>query len=137
MTQKKNSESQDSCLQWQQLLLFELPKTRRDSPGTTPSDGQRSSMLQSERSSSSTHATSEHRMTVTVNDNGRAIGEDHVNAIYLNSDVENARQLRTQGYTYRQISQMLDMPIRTLRDYISGRRRCQSVAGWKTFLRRW
>ena len=76
-------------------------------------------------------------MTVAVNDNGRAIGEDHVNARYLNADVEHARQLRAQGYTYRQISQMLDMPIRTLRDYLSGRRRCQSVAGWKTFVRRW
>jgi hypothetical protein len=76
-------------------------------------------------------------MTVTVNDSGRAIGEDHVNARYLDSDVEHARQLRAQGYTYKQISVMLDMPIRTLRDYISGRRRCQSAAGWKTFLRRW
>lgn len=137
MTKKTDSESQDSSHQWRQLALFELPKTRRASPGTTPSDGQRSSMPQSERSSSSIHATSEHRMTVTVNDNGRAIGEDHVNARYLNSDVEHARQLRAQGYTYRQISLMLDMPIRTLRDYLSGRRRCQSVAGWKTFVRRW
>nr|DAL54787.1 MAG TPA_asm: InsA C-terminal domain [Caudoviricetes sp.] len=137
MTKNKNSESLDSSRQWRQLSLFDLPKTPRASPGTTHSGGQRSSRPQSEKSSSSIRATSEHRMTVTVNDNGRAIGEDHVNARYLNADVEHARQLRAQGYTYRQISQMLDMPIRTLRDYLSGRRRCQSVAGWKTFLRRW
>ena len=137
MIKNKNSESLDSSRQCRQLALFELPPTRDESRGTTRSGEQRSSMPQSERSSSNIHATSEHRMTVAVNDNGRAIGEDHVNARYLNADVEHARQLRAQGYTYRQISQMLDMPIRTLRDYLSGRRRCQSVAGWKTFLRRW
>ena len=76
------------------------------------------------------------RITVAVNDAGRAIGEDHINARYTDSDVENVRLLRRQGYTYRQISQMMDMPIRTLRDYISGRSRCQSVAGWKTFVRK-
>lgn len=135
MTQKKNSESQDSCRQWQQMLLFEqLPKPD-DAEAT--SRGSRSSTLLSRRSDGSSQGTSVHKLIVTVNDSGRAIGEDHVNAIYLNSDVENARQLRAQGYTYRQISQMLDMPIRTLRDYLSGRRRCQSVAGWKVFERRW
>lgn len=76
------------------------------------------------------------RIVVAVNDAGRAIGEDHVNARYLDTDVENVRRLRRQGYTYRQISLMMDMPIRTLRDYISGRRRCQSVAGWKTVVRK-
>lgn len=76
------------------------------------------------------------RVMVVVNDAGRAIGEDHVNARYLDTDVENVRRLRRQGYTYRQISLKMDMPIRTLRDYISGRRRCQSVAGWKTFVRK-
>lgn len=135
MTQKKNSESQDSCRQWQQMLLFEpLPKL---DDAKAISNAQRSSTAQSRRSERNFRTTSVHRQIVTVNDSGRAIGEDHVNAIYLNSDVENARQLRAQGYTYLQISQMLDMPIRTLRDYLSGRRRCQSVAGWKVFERRW
>ena len=45
------------------------------------------------------------RVTVAVNDAGRAIGEEHINARYLNEDVENVRLLRRQGYTYRQISQ--------------------------------
>lgn len=133
----EESESRASCRQWQQMLLFELPEMPRRSGGTTLCSGQRSLTLQSEKSKGNIRVTSEHKMTVTVNDAGRAIGEDHVNARYLNSDVEHARQLREQGYTYRQISLMLDMPIRTLRDYISGRRRCQSVAGWKTFVRRW
>lgn len=135
MTQKKNSESQHFFRQWQQMLLFEqLPE--HDNARAT-SNERRSLTKLSRRSDGSSQNTSVHKLIVTVNDSGRAIGEDHVNAIYLNSDVENARQLRAQGYTYRQISQMLDMPIRTLRDYLSGRRRCQSVAGWKVFERRW
>lgn len=69
---------------------------------------------------------------VTVNDGGRAIGEDHVNAKYLDEDVERARELVASGqYKLREISQMLDMPIRTIRDYAKGTRRNQSVAGWK------
>lgn len=74
--------------------------------------------------------------TVTVNDEGRAIGEDHVNAKYLDEDVEHARELVASGqYTLREISQMLDMPIRTIRDYAKGTRRNQSVAGWKKIKR--
>ena len=47
---------------------------------------------------------------VTVNDGGRAIGEDHVNAKYLDEDVEHARELVASGkYTLREISQMLDI----------------------------
>lgn len=73
---------------------------------------------------------------ITVNDNGRAIGEDHVNAKYLDEDVEHARALVASGqYTLREISQMLDMPIRTIRDYAKGTRRNQSVAGWKKIRR--
>lgn len=73
---------------------------------------------------------------VTVNDSGRTIGEDHVNAKYLDEDVEHARELVASGhYTLREISQMLDMPIRTIRDYAKGTRRNQSVAGWKKIRR--
>lgn len=75
------------------------------------------------------------KMVVVVNDAGRVIGEDHANAKYLDADVENVKRLRAEGYTYRQISQIMDMPIRTLRDYLSGRRRSQSVAGWKVIFR--
>ena len=74
--------------------------------------------------------------TITVNDEGRAIGEDHINAKYLDEDVEHARELVASGhYTLREISQMLDMPIRTIRDYAKGTRRNQSVAGWKKIKR--
>lgn len=73
---------------------------------------------------------------VTVNDNGRAIGEDHARAKYLDKDVEHALELRAEGYTLREISRMLDMPIRTIRGYLDGSRRSQSVAGWK-MVKRW
>lgn len=76
------------------------------------------------------------KMKVAVNDNGRAIGEDHAGAKYLDLDVDHARELRAEGYTLRQISQMLDMPIRTIRGYLDGSRRSQSVAGWK-MVKRW
>lgn len=47
-------------------------------------------------------------MKVAVNDAGRAIGEDHAGAKYLDSDVDHARELRVEGYTLREISKMLE-----------------------------
>lgn len=76
------------------------------------------------------------KMKVAVNDLGRAIGEDHAGAKYLDSDVDHARELRAEGYTLREISKMLDMPIRTVRGYLDGSRRSQSVADWKV-VKRW
>lgn len=76
------------------------------------------------------------KTTIVVNDGGRAIGESHWHAKYLDEDVERARQFRAEGYNYRQISEMMDMPIRTIRGYIDGSRRSQSVAGWKV-VKRW
>ncbi len=74
-------------------------------------------------------------MKVQVNDAGRAIGEDHALAKYLESEVELARVLRKEGHTLREISKMLDMPVRTIRGYLDGSRRCQSVADWKVVYR--
>lgn len=72
---------------------------------------------------------------VNVNDKGRTIGEDHVNARYLDSDVRRVIDLREAGLTYKAISKKMGIPIRTVRDYVSGRRRCQSVAGWNRVVR--
>lgn len=71
-----------------------------------------------------------------VNDAGRAIGEDHVRAKYLDKDVETARRLRQEGYTWTEIARMMDMPIRTVRSYVNGERRSQSVADFKV-VNRW
>lgn len=133
-TQEDRSASLASSRAPQQMLLFELTETPTTFGRTQTSTEQKSSsarLTRSERNSRPTFS-----MIVTVNDKGRTIGEDHANARYLDSDVEKARELRKYGYTYLQISQILDMPIRTIRDYISGRRRCQSVDGWKRVKRR-
>ena len=71
------------------------------------------------------------RICVAVNDQGRRIGEDHPNAKYLDDDVERARAFRSEGYTWARISEMMDMPIRTIRGYLDGSRRSQSVAGFR------
>ena len=75
------------------------------------------------------------RVCIAVNDGGRAIGQDHANAKYLDEDVQRARAFRAEGYTWHEISRMLDMPIRTVRDYVNGTRRNQSVAGFKWVIR--
>lgn len=77
------------------------------------------------------------RIMVTVNDGGYVIGQDHPNARYNDEDVERVQMLRAEGYAYSAISRMMDMPVRTIRGYLDGSRRCQSVAGWKKVYRRW
>ena len=74
-------------------------------------------------------------LIVRVNDNGRTIGEDHVNAKYLDEDVEHVKELRDAGFSWHAISRMLDMPVRTARDYYEGRRRNESIAGFKRIKR--
>lgn len=71
------------------------------------------------------------RISVAVNDQGRRIGEDHPNAKYLDDDVERVRAFRSEGYTWARIAEMMDMPVRTVRSYVDGSRRSQSVAGFR------
>lgn len=71
------------------------------------------------------------RICVAVNDQGRRIGEDHPNAKYLDDDVERVRAFRSEGYTWARIAEMMDMPVRTVRSYVDGSRRSQSVAGFR------
>ena len=76
------------------------------------------------------------KVWVRVDDKGYPIGEDHVGAKYTDADVESARELRREGYTLKEISEMMDMPIRTVRGYLDGSRRSESVAGFKV-VKRW
>ena len=76
------------------------------------------------------------RLRVAVNDSGRAVGEDHATAKNLEQDVEAAKRLLAEGYTWARIAEMLDMPVRTVRSYVDGSRRAQSVADWKV-VKRW
>ena len=128
------SESQHSFHQWQQLSLFEQ-QTKPEPSRKDPSSEHSQSIAPSKRSRRTGQCTFT-KMTVAINDNGKPIGQDHRNARYLDEDVEHACELRAEGYTYQQISRMLDMPIRTLRGYLNGSSRNQSVAGFKTIMRK-
>lgn len=149
----EKSESQPCCRKMLQLALFEPPtklelsrlkacQGHNASPSQLLKLGQlipdsfvrkRKHLRVSERKSLGFATV---KMKVAVNDLGRAIGEDHAGAKYLDSDVDHARELRAEGYTLREISKMLDMPIRTVRGYLDGSRRSQSVADWKV-VKRW
>ena len=131
MTKKNRSESQKSCQLTPQELSSELAK-KQNNYRSIASHDKKLSETPSKRSKRNIRS---HFETVTVNDNGRPIGEDHRNARYLDDDVERARELRAQGYSFLEVSKMMDMPIRTIRDYVSGRRRAQSIAGWKKIRR--
>lgn len=131
MTKKNRSESQKSCQLTPQELSSELAKK----PNNYRSIASHDKKLSETSSKRSKRNIRSHFETVTVNDNGRPIGEDHRNARYLDDDVERARELRAHGYSFLQVSRMMDMPIRTIRDYVTGRRRNQSVAGWKKIRR--
>lgn len=131
MTKKNRSESQKSCQLTQQEHSSELAK-KQNNYRSIASHDKKLSETPSQRSKRNIRS---HFETVTVNDNGRPIGEDHRNARYLDDDVERARELRAQGYSFLEVSKMMDMPIRTIRDYVSGRRRAQSIAGWKKIRR--
>lgn len=153
MSSTEKTGSQRFCQMTQQLPLFELPSEQELSllevlqgrsvsklqlkklglyiPGSSASRRRHQSVTERLSLGYSTV-----KMKVAVNDNGRAIGEDHAGAKYLDLDVDHARELRAEGYTLRQISQMLDMPIRTVRGYLDGSRRNQSVADFK-MVKRW
>lgn len=51
------------------------------------------------------------------------IGESSPKAKYSNNDLVQCIDLRLSGLSLRQISEKMDIPIRTLRDVFSGRRR--------------
>ena len=135
MKQKKKYPSElPECSPIVSLWLWPELENLQESCQSTHSSESKSSETPSEKRKRNTHR---HlcTMMVAVSDSGRPVGEDHIRAKYLDEDVEHALELRHQGYTYQQISEMLDMPIRTVRDYISGKRRNTSIAGFKIIKR--
>lgn len=69
--------------------------------------------------------------TVAVNDAGLRIGEDHPQARYTNHEIDLVLELRDEGRSYGYIACKMEMPKSTVRDICTGRRRCQSPAGFK------
>ena len=70
-------------------------------------------------------------MKVSVNERGYRIGEDHQRAKITNHEVDLILELNMAGFGYKRIAQKFDIGVRTVRDIIHGKRRAQTVAGWK------
>ncbi len=68
---------------------------------------------------------------VGVSDSGRLVGEYNPRAKYTDEEVEAVLFLRSEGMPLKQIAKKMDMPLRTVRDYINGTRRILNVMGWK------
>lgn len=68
---------------------------------------------------------------VGVSDTGRLAGEDNPRARYTDEEVEAVLYLRREGFPLKQIAKKMDMPLRTIRDYINGTRRTAIITGWK------
>lgn len=71
------------------------------------------------------------KIKVAVNERGIRIGQDHQNARYSDSEVEMVFSLRDLGWGYKRIAAAVEMPIRTVRDFINGKRRCQFAVAYK------
>lgn len=61
--------------------------------------------------------------TVALSDASALVGESSPLARYSNLDLIHCFDLRLSGLSLREISEKMDIPIRTLRDIFSGRRR--------------
>lgn len=68
---------------------------------------------------------------VAVNEKGYRIGQDHHKARYSDSEVEMVWKLRDLGWGYKRIAAAVEMPIRTVRAFLSGCTRCQCAVAYK------
>lgn len=134
MNNRQSKTTSQACFHQTPQSASEEPQLSVPTIRKDQSSEQRSCTKPSEKSEKSTRKRFV-TMVVAVNDRGQAIGEDNANAKYLDSDVEEVISLRQEGYSLYAISAMLDIPIRTIRDYISGRTRNKSVSGWRTIRR--
>lgn len=74
---------------------------------------------------------------IAVNERGRRIGEDHPHARLTNAEVELLLEIRErEGWSYTRLARKFDIAKTTARDYIKGRRRCQTVMGFKEISQR-
>lgn len=137
MTKTKNRTSLNSCLDQQPWLFPELRNWRPPCPLSLSSENSPSSE-QSRRSEQSTPSFSDtmQDVLVSIGDSGRPVGESAANAKYTDAEIDMVFELRNQGYFYREISEMMDMPIRTIRTFLDGSRRNKHVVGWKKLKRK-
>ncbi|WP_250533965.1 hypothetical protein [Caballeronia sp. AZ10_KS36] len=69
---------------------------------------------------------------VGVNEKGIRVGQYHQRAKLTDLDVEQVRELRVSGLSYRAIAEKFEIGIRTVRDIVSYRKRAQFPAKWKS-----
>lgn len=74
------------------------------------------------------------KRTVGVNELGRRIGEDHVNARLTNSEVDLLLELwdEGRGMSYRQLGEKFDISKSGARKICKGQNRCQRATRYKT-----
>lgn len=74
------------------------------------------------------------RRTVGVNEDGRRVGEDHVNAKLTNSEVDLLLTLWDEGngLSYRQLAEKFDISKSGARKICKGQNRCQRATRFKT-----
>ena len=130
MSQKKSrSESADSYRQWRQTSLFEPHEQHKSS--TTPL----TKSAAGGPNTSSAHAEHRPRLRLTefvaVSRKGIPIGESSPHARYTDREIGFVFELREQGYPYRQIARIMDMPISTCFAIVHGKMRAQVVDRWK------
>jgi len=63
----------------------------------------------------------------TRNDEGRIVGQDHHKATHTNIEIEQARQLRAEGWSLGEIAKKLDSKKSTVQGWINGTRRTQTA----------
>lgn len=68
---------------------------------------------------------------VGVNELGRRIGEDHVNARLTNSEVDLLLELREAGMSYRELGEKFDISKSGARKICKGQNRCQRATRYK------
>jgi len=63
----------------------------------------------------------------TTNGKGYPVGESHQRSRWSDHEVELVLALHESGMPSRQIAAKLDIPRRTVRDYLAGKCRCQTA----------
>ncbi len=103
------------------------PHELEHSPPTQSSELERSS----KRSPQSANSARSSTRLVAVGSRGCRIGEDSQVAKYTNAEIEQIFALRDEGYSYRQIATMLDMPRSTVWAVAAGLMRGKVVDHWE------
>lgn len=71
------------------------------------------------------------KRSVSVNDHGHVVGEDHHRSRLSDHDIDLIRDLRADGMTYQAIAIKFEIDKGLVRDYCKGRRRSQLAVDQK------